>query len=167
MIRLKPSLFMIGLFLDQHSVLFDTTDIGKAMRQADRSQMTKFVGWLVLNATEKEHPLTKAQRGFDGQGNLHPASKDLRFKDLPKYYVWRKTQREWGRRTPGTITHPPQRIGRIFPVPIKDTKRWYLRYLINYKRGPTSWNGRHLYVYCMYSTCAHVQMCVPACGEHH
>ena len=61
-------------------------------------------------------------------------AKELTYRDFPKYYAWNSSLKSWKRRERDCKT-----IGRMYVASIRDTERFYLRMLLNYVKGPTSY----------------------------
>ena len=77
---------------------------------------SKLTAWFSLNLEDEE------------------ARKHL-YHDIPKYYVWKSTEKVWSRRNKNKVSNM---IGRVFFFSPKDVERFSMRLLLLNKKGATS-----------------------------
>lgn len=71
-------------------------------------------------------------------------AKTLLYAEVPKYYTWHKTKREFVRRKQGSIVakyldvYQKDSIGRVYTVHPNNSECFYLRMLLHTIKGPTS-----------------------------
>ncbi|XP_060801784.1 uncharacterized protein LOC132902069 [Amyelois transitella] len=71
-------------------------------------------------------------------------AKTLLYVDLPRYYTWNKTRKEWKRRIQGApvLDWPGVKsgdaLGRVYTVHVSNMECFCLRMLLHHVRGPTS-----------------------------
>ena len=98
----------------------------------NRNHRTSLTEFFANNKKEKRNPLSETAR-TDSRGVLHPHGYELTYLEYPKYYVWEK--KRWRRRARG---QKQIKIGRMWWVSPKAGEKFYLRTLLNYVPGPTS-----------------------------
>lgn len=65
---------------------------------------------------------------------LYPQAKDLTYSEFPLKFVWKAADHRWSPRKQGVS------IGRIHFVPLGSGEKFYLRTLLNYVKGPASYD---------------------------
>jgi hypothetical protein len=84
-----------------------------------------------------EPPETTLTAWFD-LNSRDPAARELLYADLPQRYVFHKDTKTWQPRGRGGRGGSRAPIGRMYSVSPKDEERYYLRLLLNHKRGAQS-----------------------------
>lgn len=77
---------------------------------------------------------TKLTQFFALNGTDEDARQRL-YTEIPHYYTWQQPTREWRRRR--NVNNRPT-LARMYSVNPRDRERFYLRLLLLYRRGPTS-----------------------------
>jgi len=65
---------------------------------------------------------------------IYPEAKDLTYGEFPLRFVWHPSDHKWSPRKRG------RSVGRIHFVPPGSGEKFYLRTLLNYVNGPTSYD---------------------------
>ncbi|CAG8523625.1 1506_t:CDS:2 [Dentiscutata heterogama] len=63
---------------------------------------------------------------------IDPDAKNYLYREFPHYYVWNKANKKWTKRSQRNI------IGRMYVVNPNEGEKYYLRLLLSYVRGATS-----------------------------
>ena len=121
------------LRLDLHLENKDTILFSDAEKVADiknKQKLSKFTAWFKLN-----------QEDIDARLHL--------YHDIPKYYVWKSTERVWQKRKRVSET---KMIGRMHFISPNDMERFCLRLLVLNVMGATSYEYLRTFDNKMYST---------------
>ncbi|CAG8616463.1 15940_t:CDS:1, partial [Cetraspora pellucida] len=63
---------------------------------------------------------------------INPDARNYLYCEFPRHYVWNKTNKKWTKQYQGNM------IGRMYTVNPNEGERYYLRLLLNYVKGATS-----------------------------
>ncbi|XP_057746277.1 uncharacterized protein LOC130965536 [Arachis stenosperma] len=110
-----PSVVELGFHLpDEQNVIFEYDDnLAEVAKEASVKE-SMFLDWFDANKEYAE-------------------ARTLKYAELPTKFVWKATERVWALRKSHSV------IGRIFFVPPGSGEIFYLRLLLNFGRGPTSY----------------------------
>jgi hypothetical protein len=97
---------------EQQVIFPDSTDIEKIVRRPG-STSTKFTEWMEAN-------------------KIHEVGKELTYAEFPSKFVWKSDSKTWEERKRGFA------IGRIYYAHPASGDRYYMRMLLNTKKGCTS-----------------------------
>lgn len=86
------------------------------------------------NVVKKPHIRDTKFRAWMEANQKYPEAKDLTYGEFPLKFVWKQTERRWTPRQRGLS------IGRIHFVPPGSGEKFYLRTLLNYVKGPVSYD---------------------------
>ncbi|AES63417.2 AT hook motif protein, putative [Medicago truncatula] len=112
----EPSVERLNYHLEnEHSVLYEENDDIEQVIERSHRKTTKFLAW--MKANEK-----------------YPEARNLTYNQFPTQFVWKEKDHEWTPRRCGFS------IGRVHFAPPGSGERFYLRTLLNYIKGPTSFN---------------------------
>lgn len=98
---------------DQQPITFADTDKLKNVLAKANNNLSKFMGWMKTN-------------------EQCPEARSLTYAEFPTYYVWCKDKKIWKKRKRGKV------IGRIYYAHPSTGEIFYLRMLLNVKKGCTS-----------------------------
>nr|XP_025617318.1 uncharacterized protein LOC112709653 [Arachis hypogaea] len=123
-----PSVVRLGFHLpDEQNVIFkDHENLEDVVRKASVKE-SMFLGWFQAN---KDYAKARA----------------LTYAELPTKFVWKPHERVWLPRKSHSV------IGRIFYVPPGSGESYYMRLLLNFVRGPTSYEDIRTIDGVLYST---------------
>ncbi|XP_020962284.1 uncharacterized protein LOC107606362 isoform X4 [Arachis ipaensis] len=109
-----PSVVRLGFHLpnEQNVVFKDHENLDDVLRETSVKE-SMFLGWFQANKDYTE-------------------ARTLTYAELPTKFVWKAKERVWLPRKTHFV------IGRIFYVPLGSGERYYLRLLLNFVKGPTS-----------------------------
>jgi hypothetical protein len=112
----EPSVERLDFHLEgEQSVVYsDEASIEDVVSKPHANQ-TKFLAWMDAN-------------------KKYPYARELTYAEFPTKFVWKKDMREWRPRKRGFS------IGRMHFVPPGSGPKFYLRTLLGYARGPTSFD---------------------------
>jgi hypothetical protein len=96
-------------------------------RAAECSEKSKLIQWLNKNKSEKMKPDATFAPGT--------SAPEILFPDMPKFYRWDNSKRDWFRRKKKKFHFGA--IARLYSVAVKDRERFFLRMLMYHVRGPT------------------------------
>lgn len=65
---------------------------------------------------------------------IDPNARKFLYYEIPQHYTFSNSQRKWKKRT-----YKCGSIGRIYPVPIQQSEKFFLRLLLHHVSGATSW----------------------------
>ncbi|MCH81881.1 helicase-like protein, partial [Trifolium medium] len=112
----EPSVERLTFHLeDEQSVIFPDEASIEDIVAKPYAKHTKFLAWMDAN-------------------KKYPHARDLTYSEFPTRFVWKKDKREWSPRKKGFS------IGRLHFVPPGSGPKFYLRTLLTYVRGPTSFD---------------------------
>lgn len=112
----EPSVERLSFHLeDEEPVTFEDHEDLEDVIQKPHIRDTKFAAWMEANT-------------------LYPQAKDLTYSEFPLKFVWKAADHRWSPRKQGVS------IGRIHFVPPGSGEKFYLRTLLNYVKGPASYN---------------------------
>ncbi|XP_024634756.1 uncharacterized protein [Medicago truncatula] len=112
----EPSVERLNYHLEnEHSVLYEENDDIEQVIERSHRKTTKFLAW--MKANEK-----------------YPEARNLTYNQFPTQFVWKEKDHEWTPRRCGFS------IGRVHFAPPGSGERFYLRTLLNYIKGLTSFN---------------------------
>jgi hypothetical protein len=111
-----PSVERLDFHIEnEQSIIFpDDASIEDIVSKA-YAKRTKFIAWMEAN-------------------KKYPYARELTYAEFPTKFVWKKDTREWKPRKQGFS------IGRLHYVPPGSGPKFYLRTLLGYARGPTSYD---------------------------
>lgn len=111
----EPSVERLSFHLpDEHYVVFEANKNIEDVMNRKNAQMTKFLAWMDAN-------------------KKYPEAKNLTYYQFPFKFVWKDTEHQWVPRKKGLS------IGRLHFVPPGTGELYYLRMLLAYVKGPTSY----------------------------
>lgn len=111
----EPSVERLSFHLpNEQFVVYDAMNDLENIVVRNNSKKTKFLAWMDANAIYEE-------------------AKNLTYCQYPQKFVWNDIDHEWYPRKRGF------KIGRMHFVPPGSDERYYLRMLLGYVRGPTSY----------------------------
>ena len=99
---------------DQQPIVFEDDDNVEDVLLKPTVKHSQFLQWMELNKTNK-------------------LAQTLTYVEFPKKFVWNKQTRKWTRRKKGSA------VGRINYVPRAIGEAFYLRILLNIKKGPRTY----------------------------
>lgn len=70
------------------------------------------------------------------ESKKHPEGRHLLYKDYPKEFAFRKTTKEWAKRS-----HKTDTVSRMQNFSFKEVERYYLKVLLNHLLGATSFES--------------------------
>jgi hypothetical protein len=112
----EPSVERLSFHLeDEQSVIFPDEASIEEIVAKPYAKYTKFLAWMDAN-------------------KKYPEARDLTYGEFPGKFVWNKQKRAWTPRKQGFS------IGRLHFVPPGSAQKFYLRLLLNYVKGPQSFN---------------------------
>ncbi|GAU39679.1 hypothetical protein TSUD_320920 [Trifolium subterraneum] len=112
----EPSVERLSFHLeDEQSVIFPDEASIEEIVAKPYAKHTKFLAWMDAN-------------------KKYPEARGLTYGEFPGKFVWNKQKRVWTPRKQGYS------IGRLHFVPPGSGQKFYLRLLLNYVRGPTSFD---------------------------
>ncbi|GAU45376.1 hypothetical protein TSUD_89960 [Trifolium subterraneum] len=112
----EPSVERLSFHLEgEQSVIYPDEASIQEVVSKPYAKHTKFLAWMDAN---KKYPLART----------------LTYSEFPTKFVWKKQSRKWTPRKRGFS------IGRIHFVPPGSGEKFYLRTLLNYLKGPTSFS---------------------------
>ena len=112
----EPSVERLSFHLEgEEPVVFEDHEDLEEVIKKPHIRDTKFIAWMEAN-------------------KLYPEARDLTYGEFPLKFVWKANERKWSPRKLGVS------IGRIHFVPPGCSEKFYLRTLLNYVKGPTSYD---------------------------
>jgi hypothetical protein len=112
----EPSVERLSFHLeDEQSVVFPDDASIEDIVDKPYAKYTKFLAWMDAN-------------------KRYPHARSLTYSEFPTKFVWKKDKREWSPRKRGFS------IGRLHFVAPGSGQKYYLRTLLNYVRGSTSFD---------------------------
>ncbi|MCI25274.1 helicase-like protein, partial [Trifolium medium] len=112
----EPSVERLSFHLeDEEMVVYEDHEENEEVINKPNIHKTKFLAWLDAN-------------------KKYPEARDLTYSEFPMKFVWKQGDRVWAPRQRGLS------IGRIHYVPPGAGEQFYLRILLNYVKGPTSYD---------------------------
>jgi hypothetical protein len=112
----EPSVERLSFHLeDEETVVYEEHEAIEDVINKPNIHRTKFLAWFEAN-------------------KKYPEARDLTYGQFPLKFVWNKGDRVWNPRQRGLS------IGRIHYVPPGVGEQFYLRILLNYVKGPTSYD---------------------------
>ncbi|XP_045821940.1 uncharacterized protein LOC123914810 [Trifolium pratense] len=112
----EPSVERLTFHLeDEQPVIFPDDASIEDIVDKPYAKCTKFIAWMEAN-------------------KQYPEARQLTYGEFPSRFVWNKSGRRWTPRKQGFS------IGRIHFAPPGSGQRFYLRTLLNYVKGPTSFD---------------------------
>ena len=114
-----PAVMSLAIHLDgQQNIVFRD---GKAEEALEKMKDTTLTAYFRLNQSDSD-------------------AEKLLYKEIPEHYVWDKTKGQWNKRKiQPRKTDVPRMIGRINNVSPVQGERFYLRLLLNHKKGAKSY----------------------------
>ena len=100
----------------------------------NKVQLTQLQEYFANNQKELASPLSRRQRGKFQDGSIQPHGFNLLYQDYPQFYKWESKDKKWRRRK--DVDRPY--IGRMHYVNYKQRERYFLRILLLYRSGCTS-----------------------------
>ncbi|XP_020972552.1 uncharacterized protein LOC110269208 [Arachis ipaensis] len=111
----NPSVVRLGFQLPgEQPVIFKDDENMDDVARKESVKESMFLGWFEAN-------------------KKYPEARSLTYVEFPSKFVWKANTRKWFPRKSHVI------IGRIFFVPPRSGEIYYLRLLLNFVRGPTSY----------------------------
>jgi hypothetical protein len=101
-----------------------------------RKQGTHLTAFFENNQKEKQRPLSLSTR-TTSKGTVLPHGYEIKYLDYPKFYTYDKPNKIWIRRTKKG-QKKSMTVGRMWWIPPRTGETFYLRLLLNYAFGPTS-----------------------------
>jgi len=112
----EPSVERLNYHLEnEHSITYEEHESIEKVINKKSSQTTKFLAWMDAN-------------------RKYPEARTLTYNRFPSKFVWKEDKHEWSPRQRGMS------IGRVYFAPPGSGERFYLRTLLNYVKGPTSYD---------------------------
>jgi hypothetical protein len=112
----EPSVERLSFHLeDEQTVVYEDHEELQDVLNKPSIHKTKFLAWFDAN-------------------KKYPEARDLTYGQFPSKFVWKKDKRVWSPRQRGFS------IGRIHYVPLGSGEKFYLRILLNYVKGATSYD---------------------------
>ncbi|KAL1368710.1 hypothetical protein AAHE18_02G141900 [Arachis hypogaea] len=110
-----PSVVRLGFHLpNEQPVIFrDDENLEDVARKASVKE-SMFLEWFEANKS-------------------YPEARSLTYAEFPTKFIWKAKERKWSPRKSHAV------IGRIFFVPPRSGENYYLRLLLNYAKGPKSY----------------------------
>ena len=96
--------------------------------------LTQLQEYFANNKKELNKPLSIKERGRFRDGTVQPHGYNLLYQDYPQFYQWDKKNKKWKRRKKNHTLY----IGRMHYVNYKERERYFLRVLLLYRSGCTS-----------------------------
>lgn len=129
-----PPIIRLEMHLeDEQNIVFsETNDIKKIEKDVKH---TKLTAWFHLNQTE-------------------PEARKYLYPDLPRYYIWKSSERKWQKRKFNKVSNM---IGRIYFISPRETERFAMRILLLNTPGVTSFSDLRTVdgtIFCNYQTAA-------------
>lgn len=113
----EPSVQRLSFHLeDEHSVIYGDDDDLEEVVNNPIIHKTKFLAWLYASS-------------------IYPEARYLTYNQFPRKFVWKARKHVWTPRKKGFA------VGRIHFVPPGSGEIFYLRILLNYFKGPTSFDA--------------------------
>lgn len=111
-----PSVERLNFHLEgEEPIVFEDDEDLEDVLNKPHIRDTKFLAWMDAN-------------------KKYPEAKDLTYGEFPLKFTWKANQRKWSPRQRGTS------VGRIQFVSPGSGEKFYLRTLLNYVKGPTSYD---------------------------
>ena len=118
----KPVVNRLQIHLKgEQTVYFDASDKDQSIKRIERSEQTKLTAFFELNRNIKNSKKRK-----------------LLYREVPEYYTWDQSAKEWKERKRGGLDGIPDSIGRLYSIHPAQVQLYALRLLLNHVRGPTS-----------------------------
>ncbi|KAJ1684991.1 hypothetical protein LUZ63_016381 [Rhynchospora breviuscula] len=113
--EIKPSVRSLQLHTpDQQMVFYKDNDNLENVSQRDKVKRTMLTEFFEAN-------------------KRFPEAKQYLYREFPEHFTWDESRKVWKRRQRGG------EIGRVIFAKISDAERYYLRTLLNHRRGPESY----------------------------
>jgi len=111
----EPSVERLTFHLEnEQRVIYDDTDSLEDVVSRKSIHRTKFLAWMQAN-------------------KMYPEARRITYGEFPTKFTWKSDKHRWDPRKAGNV------IGRLHFVPPGSGELFYLRLLLNYVRGPTSY----------------------------
>jgi hypothetical protein len=111
-----PSVERLSFHLEgEEPIMFEDDDDLEDVLNKPHIRDTKFLAWMEAN-------------------KIYADAKDLTYGEFPLKFTWKASQHKWSPRQRGVS------VGRIHFVPPGSGEKFYLRTLLNYVKGPTSYD---------------------------
>jgi len=112
----EPSVERLNYHLEnEQSILYEDNEALEVVLNKPSVHSTKFLAWMEAN-------------------KIYPEARTLTYSQFPTKFTWKDTERRWTPRQRGFA------IGRVHFAPPGCGERFYLRTLLNYVKGPTSFD---------------------------
>lgn len=112
----EPSVERLNYHLeDEHSIVYEDHENIEDVIKRLYNNTTKFLAWMKANQKYSE-------------------ARKLTYNQFPLKFVWKAKYHEWAPRQLG------RSIGRVYFAPFGSGEKLYLRTLLNYIKGPTSYD---------------------------
>jgi hypothetical protein len=112
----EPSVERLNYHLeDEHTILFEDNESLEDVLNKPKSHTSKFLAWMDAN-------------------KKFPEARNLTYSQFPTKFTWKENLHQWTPRQKGFS------IGRVHFAPPGAGERFYLRTLLNYVKGPTSFD---------------------------
>ena len=129
-----PSVESLPVHLPGKQITYFDEETNELVRE---HKTTEFLEYFKNNAKEKKKPLTVKQLGEFPDGTLQPSGPELLYTQYPQFYCW-TSDKKWKRRS--NIRRLTPKVSRMHWVNITEQERYYVRILLQHKRGATSFD---------------------------
>ena len=103
-----------------------------------QEQDSMLMGYFTVVHMESISALTNDERGCELNGTLYKTAPQLSYLQIPSYYIWNLSQRQWSRRKK---PHRSDCVARLYTVSPSAGEKFYLRMLLTTVTGAESFEA--------------------------
>jgi len=132
----QPAVERLPVHLEnQQLITFDADNKDNAAQALADGKITKLTAWMTLNETETDEEWDSFRTTIMGE-RYGPRARDLTYDDIVRCYTWNNSGSYWRRRKQAQ-KYPS--VGRMYTVHPNAGELYYLRRLLHFARGCTSY----------------------------
>ena len=132
--RMAPTVQTLEVHLPKNPGITFRKGEARTAATSKRKQRSTLTQFFETCKREKSRPLSEATRTI--RGKVGPHAYELKYHEMPMYYRWDKKERRWVRRQ-----KYEDKIGRMWDFNVSQKELFYLRRLLVYAVGPTSFGA--------------------------
>lgn len=146
---MKPAVQTLNVHLEnqQRIVFAESSDANQLLAEKDKRKRTTLTAWFELNKSELEQPIPNVDLKTTA-GTFLPRAGEILYPDVVRFYTF-TGNKTWKRRAGQKVSDV---VGRIYSVSPKEGERYFLRRLLFFVTGATSYKDLRTYNGHEYST---------------